>query len=391
MKTRNLLILGLFILWGTYVPPPFESRVGAQEVRQGDYYCPMHPDFKSDKPGSCPVCGMDLVKKAKPPAPLKKPVKKILFYRNPMNPDVTSPVPMKDSMGMDYVPVYDEDEGTTPATGVVINSEKQQLIGVKKDIVRERPLSYVLVTVGQVAYDPDLYVAQSEYLKAVKAAFSTQESALRSITEQMNSLAKAAEQKLSLLGMNRAQIEDLKQKGEADESLYLSTHSTQKWIYLSIYEYESGLVKEGLPVGVEAVAFPGQIFHGKISSLAPVLNAETRALEVRAEVADPDRKLKPQMFVNVTIRIDLGEKLAVPETAVLDTGVRKIVYVYKTPDIFEPRMVFLGQKAQGFYEVVGGLAPGDEVVTSGNFLIDSESQLKGVRPASVSSNEHSHD
>jgi multidrug efflux pump subunit AcrA (membrane-fusion protein) len=323
---------------------------------------------------------MDLVKKEEeqqedPPSVLETGERKILFYRNPMNPAVTSPVPMKDSMGMDYVPVYEEGKGALQ--GVSINTSKQQLIGVKKGVVTNRSLAVEISTVGKVAYDPDLYVAQEEYLQAVKTAAATEKSALVSIREQSAGLLVSAERKLLLLGMSKAEIEALKSRGAAQGSLYFPDNSGKAWIYITVYEYELGLVKEGQEVVVHAVAFPGEIFKGTVTALTPVLNAESHTIRVRAEVEDKDGKLKPEMFVNAKIAIDLGEKLAIPEESVMDSGTRKIVYVVKD-NRFAMREVTLGPKAGEFYEVISGLNEGEEVVVSGNFLIDAESKLKGA-------------
>ncbi len=303
--------------------------------------------------------------------------KKPLYYRNPMNPEVTSPVAMKDSMGMDYVAVYVEDKGAE-AGGFYISPQRQQLIGVKKEKIAKIALSRQILTVGKVAYDPDLYVAQEEYLQALKTVEATKKSVLPSVSAQSNSLAEAAGKKLLLLGMSKEEIKALAKKGSSQENLYLPISSDTLWIYLTIYEYEIGLVKIGQEVLIDAASFPGEAFQGKIAAITPVLDAQTRTLRVRVEVKDPKHVLKPEMFVNAKINIDLGEKLAVPETAVLDTGVRKIVYLAKEGDELEQREVVLGQKAQGYYEVISGLSEGDAVVTSGNFLVDSESKLKGA-------------
>ncbi|OGX28008.1 MAG: hypothetical protein A2879_02785 [Omnitrophica WOR_2 bacterium RIFCSPHIGHO2_01_FULL_49_10] len=364
-----LAILALFLIGSTIFT---RGHHLAKEI----YSCPMHPDFTSDKPGSCAICGMDLVKKESQDRKPKAGKNKILYYRNPMDPGVTSPVPMKDSMGMDYVPVYEEEAGGE-AAGVYITPEKQQLIGVTKEKVEKRRLTHQIVTVGEIAYDPDLYVAQEEYLQALKIATATKNSVLNPVAERSDSLLKASGKKLSLLGMSKAQIEDLSERGTAQENLYLPSDSDSIWAYMTIYEYEIGLIGEGIPVEIDVVAFPGEVFKGNIAAITPVLNAQTRAIRVRAEIENPEHKLKPQMFVNARINIDLGEKLAVPETAVIDTGMRKIVYVVKQDDTFEQRDVTLGQKALGYFEALEGLKEGDIVVTSGNFLVDSESKLKG--------------
>ncbi len=374
-----ILVLLLITLIITFTSTIFVKRSAVlngitvtKDKKEGVYYCAMHPDFISDKPGNCMICGMTLVKKAG---------RKILFYRNPMNPEVTSPVPMKDSMGMDYTPVYaEETEGGI--AGIHISPEKQQLIGVTKEKIEKRHLIHQILTVGEIAYDPDLYVAQEEYLQALKTVTATKNSALASIAQQSNSLLEASRNKLLLLGMSKAQIEELAKRGSAQENLYLPINSDSAWVYMTIYEYEIGLITEGIPVEINAVAFPGEVFKGKITAITPVVNAETRAIRVRAEIDNPEHKLKPRMFVNAKINIDLGEKLAVPESAVIDTGTRKIVYVVRQDDTFSQHEVTLGQKALGYLEVLDGLKDGDIVVTSGNFLVDSESKLKATPSSS---------
>jgi membrane fusion protein, copper/silver efflux system len=396
MRKRNLVltilwvIAALFIILLSFIliRNVFLNRTvdqgGSVQDNRDIYYCPMHPNFTSDQPGSCSICGMALVKKEVKKRPAQSVInKKLLYYRNPMDPKVTSPVPMKDYMGMDYVPVYEEDAGYQQAglpvrqAGVYISQEKQQLIGVKKEKVGKRRLADEILTVGKIAYDPDLYLAQVEYLQALKTAQATKNSLLSSVTAQSNSLVQAGQRRLLLLGMTREQVEELAKQGVPQENLYLPVDSDTAWVYITVYEYEMDTVKMGSAVEISAVAFPGELFQGKIKAITPVLSAETRSVQVRAEVSDPQHKFKPQMFVNAKIKIDLGEKLAVPESAVLDTGVRKIVYLAKEGDIIEQREISLGHKAGGYFEVLSGLDEGDVVIISGNFLIDSESKLKG--------------
>jgi hypothetical protein len=381
---KNILLMSMLIMASGFLVAGRSLLIcsvaeAADPQAKGQYHCPMHPQITSDRKGTCPICGMDLVKNDPEPevsaAMPEQKERKLLFYRNPMNPTVTSPVPTKDSMGMDYVPVYEEPKGAPK--GVAINSSKQQLIGVKKDIAAKRQLSVEILSVGKVAYDPELYVAQEEYIQALKTAVATQNSALVSIREQSAGLLASAEKKLLLSGMSKTEIEALKQGGTAQASLYSSGNSGKAWVYITIYEYELGLVKEGQKVSIDAVAYPGQVFLGQVTALTPVVNAESRSIRARAEVEDKEGQLKPEMFVNAKIIIDLGEKLAVPEEAVMDSGMRKIVYVV-TNDRFEAREVTLGPKAGEFYEVIDGLKEGEEVVTSGNFLIDAESKLKGA-------------
>lgn len=373
MKKKKLILL-IFLLLGI----GFASYVGYQKIQDKGaiktkeiYYCPMHPGFTSDKPGDCAICGMKLAKKE------NAGTAEILYYRNPMNPQVTSPVPKKDEMGMDYIPVY-EDEGKKSEEGILIDPVKQQYIGVKKGLVSRKRLSKEIRTVGRIAYDPELFVAQQEYLETVKVRHQAEQSTLEFVKTNADSLLDSAERKLLLLGMSRQQIQELAANGRADERLYLPGKTQKIWAYLPIYEYEAGLVKEGQAVEAEAVAYPGEFFSGTVVSFNPVIESETRTIRVRSLLNDPHDKLKPEMFINATIKVDLGQRLAVPEEAVLDTGERRIVFVIKEEGRFVERNVTLGVRAGGYYEVVKGLLEGEVVVTSGNFLIDSESRLKSA-------------
>jgi Cu(I)/Ag(I) efflux system membrane fusion protein len=326
---------------------------------------------------------MSLVKKTAADAPAGNQMpghdsKKPLFYRNPMNPQVTSPVPMKDEMGMDYVPVYADQEAQAHP-GVYISPEKQQLIGVKKGTVQMRKLTGQIRTVGRVAYDPNLFVAQQEYLQALKGHQSAQKANLEYLDEQSRSLLTDMRRKLLLLGMSNAEIDELQKRGKPESNLYLPASDDKNvWVYITIYEYEAGLVKEGMAVQVDTLAYPGETFRGKIVSITPLLQAATRTLKARALVDNPEGKLKLEMFANIRIDYDLGERLAVPEDAVLHAGTRDIVFAADADGYFTPKTVKLGAKAQGYYEVLQGLAANEEVVTSGNFLVDSESKLNAV-------------
>ena len=428
MKRKNIFIivivisvaaLGLgFILSSQFQAHKSHTLSSQKEI----YYCPMHPGFTSDKPGNCSICGMNLVKKellreiekkarttedicvlhncpmTNCPMKISGDVKscpfcgahlikekKILYYRNPMNPQATSLVPLKDSMGMDYVPVYQEEEKEAESTGIHISHERQQFIGVQKEAVQQRKLVKEINTVGRIAYDPELFIAQQEYIEALKARENTKDSNLILIKEQMKSLTEAAKRKLLLMGMNKKEIEELSPDAKADSSLYLPEEDLA-WVYITIYEYEAGLVSQGQIVEIDSVAYPGEGFQGEIVSIAPVLDPNTRSINVRAKIKNRENKLKPEMFVNVKIKVDLGEKLAVPEEAVIDTGERKIVFIALAEGYFVSRKVTLGHKADRYYEVLDGLGEGELVVTSGNFFIDSESRLK----AAISGESHQH-
>jgi Cu(I)/Ag(I) efflux system membrane fusion protein len=240
---------------------------------------------------------------------------------------------------------------------------------VKKEKVEKRQLSGQILTVGRVAYDPALFTAQQEYLQALKSSQTIGRSDLNYIEEQSAALIRDMKQKLLAMGMSEAEIAELAERGKPQQNLYLpSSEDKNVWVYITIYEYEA----------VRAIAYPGELFEGQVISVTPILETATRALKVRALVDNPANKLKLEMFVNVVIKYDLGEKLAVSEEAVMHAGTRDIVFVAKPNGYFEPRVVTLGTKAKGYYVVLRGLAENEEVVTSGNFLIDSESKLNAV-------------
>jgi hypothetical protein len=372
------IVLGVVVVNRHFMASSKGPAGAAKEI----YYCPMHPNYTSDRPGDCPICGMSLVKRETAPPAGDKPTKagerKLLYYRNPMNPEVNSPVPMKDQMGMDYVPVYEEETPPAQTSGVYISPEKQQLIGVKKGSVEKRKLSGQILTVGRVAYDPALFTAQQEYLQALKSSRTIHKDE-GYIDEQSGALTRAMKQKLLSMGMGEDEINGLENRGKPQQNLYLPTSEDKNvWVYVTIYEYEAGLVKTGTPVEVRAIAYPGVSFEGSVITVTPMLEAATRTLKVRALVDNPENKLKLEMFVNVVIKYDLGDKLAVPEEAVMHAGTRDIVFIAKPEGFFEPRVITLGSKAQGYYEVLQGLSENEEVATSGNFLIDSESKLNAV-------------
>jgi len=348
------------------------------------------------KPGErlvCPVCGEVISTTSGKVVEISKGTaategakeQKILYYRNPMNPQATSPVPMKDSMGMDYIPIYEEGASTAAGAGptVMISPERQQMIGVKTEAVQIRDLTKTVRVSGKVAYDPELVVTQEEFVGALNTQDNVKDSPLQDVIDRAKSLTEAARNKLKLLGMNEDQISVLEKTRKAETNLYLPGKGENVWAYINVYEYEIGFIKVGDSVDIEAVAYPGEKFAGSVVSISPVLDPATRTNQVRVEVPNTDDKLKPEMFVNAIIKESLGSKLAVPETAVLDTGIRKIVYLLQANDVLESREVTIGQKAENHYEVISGLKVGDVVVVSGNFLVDSESKLKAVsNPAS---------
>jgi Cu(I)/Ag(I) efflux system membrane fusion protein len=199
-------------------------------------------------------------------------------------------------------------------------------------------------------------------------------------------LVEAAKLKLKLLGLSDKQIDELKVKAESDRGLIISDSLTPYvWAYLTIYEYDFDTVKVGDHVSLKAIAYPNEEFQGEIVSIDPVLDMNTRSVRGRVKIDNPRGKLKPNMYADAFLHTDLGVSLALPEEAVLDTGIKKLVYVDSGKNEFAAREVEVGHVAiavidgheRKFYPVTKGLKEDEVVVTSGNFLIDSQSQLTG--------------
>lgn len=423
MNKKIALILGVALLGGAVAGGILYTRPAHEEAAAG-YFCPMHPAFLSDRPGDCAICGMRLLPRepadrAAAPAsgktmcvlhkctmanckmelplapgetvtcpvcgthtaPAAGAARKVLYYRNPMTPEVTSPVPMKDSMGMDYVPVYAEEVSEAPVPGqaaMTLSVEKRHLIGLKSEVLRKRALAFTVRASGSVAYDPELYNAIAEHHSALIAREKVKDSAWPDVHERADALVRAATLRLRQLGLSEAQIEAYTGKEKAPENLLLGGAGGSVWVYAQIYEYEISAVRPGQRAEITTSAYPGRTFRGTVRSVDPNLSMETRSLRVRIEVPNPDGLLKLEMFVNAAIKVDLGEKLALPESALLDGGERKLTFVDLGDGRIEPREVRVGRAADGYYELLSGAKEGEKVVTTANFLIDSESRLKAA-------------
>lgn len=378
-KKIILIVLGLALLAAVPLGLKHFRGHGGQDAAQHkeSYHCPMHPTYVSDKPGECPICGMNLVKteEAAPAAPSGE--KKIKFYRAPMNPAITSKTPMKDEMGMDYVPVY-EIEGEAKEVGgrapIQLDAAKRQLIGVKTAKAAYRTLTHTVLSSGKVAYDPDLYQSISEYREALVASEKVKNSAWPEVHERAAALIRASELRLRQAGLSDEQINELQRSGETHANLLLP--GAKAWLYAQIYEYEIGLIKPGQAIEAATPAYPGRVFRGVIKAVDSILSAETRTLRVRAEVENPDNMLKPEMYAEIRIKVTLEGRLAVPTNALIDTGTRKLVFVDKAEKGLEPREIKTGFVGDDYTEVLSGVRAGETVVTSANFLIDSEARLK---------------
>jgi Cu(I)/Ag(I) efflux system membrane fusion protein len=247
-------------------------------------------------------------------------------------------------------------------------------------------------------YSPELYAAEREHLTAVKR--KREEG-----SEALSELARASEQRLRLLGMSASQIRELERRGEAWEyvpvlspatgyvidkdvveggrieagsRVYRIADLSRVWIDADVYESDLPQVKVGQPVRVELPYVPGQTFEGQVDYIYPTLAGATRTGRVRVVLQNPDLVLKPDMYANVALEVDLGERLAIPDSAVIYTGPRRLVFVDLGEGRLRPQEVEVGVHAGGYVEVTQGLHPGDVVVTSGNFLIAAESRIRSA-------------
>lgn len=364
------------------------------------------------------------------PAPAGK--GKLLYYRNPMGLADTSPVPKKDSMGMDYIPVYESDE-TDIAGAVKISPEKVQELGVQIVPAEERQLTRTIRMVGTVqaderrlqivntkfegwieklfvnatgqsvhrgdalmeVYAPELVVAEREYLLARSATAQLAGASLQRLKnwdipdDQLKQLQRtgAVTRTLTLrapadgIVLEKTAVEGM--RFMPGDPLYRIADLSKVWLIADVFEQDIGALRIGQEAKISVNAYPDTTFSGKVDFVYPTVSQDTRTGKVRIIVANPDLRLKTGMYANVAldVGVDNHPVVSVPESAVIDSGTKQTVLVARGEGTFEPRDVKLGAHADGYYEVREGLAAGERVVASANFLIDAESNLKAALKA----------
>jgi Cu(I)/Ag(I) efflux system membrane fusion protein len=428
----TLVALPLLLVACGRTPPPPESETALEHAARhfdANYQCPMHPEVTADQPGKCPVCGMTLVPIAparaedQPQSQERKP----LYYRNPMNPAVTSPTPRKDEMGMDYVPVYDEGGSDEPGA-IQLSATMVNNLGVRTVAVRRGQLDTHVQTVGSVAYDErgrvELRVRAEGYVERLSvraegefvsrgqllfAIFSpkldaAQREYLHALTLGDPALADASASRLKALGLDAATIGRLRTTGKAAErvSYYAPEDGvitqlgvregalaepgmsamtvvpiSRVWVVAEVPEADAERVRQGAPARLSFPALPGQQVAAKVLEVLPQLNDATRTLQARLALDNPGRRLAAGMLADVTIEGSPGsETLMVPTEALIRTGRAERVIVALGAGRFAARDVTSGRESGEDIEILSGLAPGEEVVVSGQFMIDSESQVR---------------
>jgi Cu(I)/Ag(I) efflux system membrane fusion protein len=412
-------------------PPPTETTADVMKQsavehagKHADpkYVCPMHPQIIRDEPGNCPICGMDLV-----PVEQEEMAgsgeRKILYYRHPHNPAITSDAPRKDEMGMDFVPIYEEG-----GTSVKISPAVVQNMGVRTAVVERDKLWRRIDTVGYVDFDENRLshihlridgwieklavksegerVSKSDVLFELYSPtlVNAQEEYLQALASGSQRLASASRERLRLLGVAAAQIDQLEKSRKvqqklqifapqdgivarlnvregmfvkpATEVMMLADLSTV-WLLAEVFESQSDWVRVGAPAEVKLSYLPGREWQGRVEYVYPSLDPKTRTLKVRLRFDNPDEDLKPNMFADVVIfggaRKDI---LVIPREALIRTGDQDRVILAMGEGRFKPRKVTAGMESGDWVEIQHGLREGDRVVISGQFLIDSEASLK---------------
>ncbi|HZT22494.1 MAG TPA: efflux RND transporter periplasmic adaptor subunit [Verrucomicrobiae bacterium] len=400
------------------------------------YTCGMHPWVIQDHPGNCPICDMKLQPIRKQTDPASATGKgKILYYKSTMIPGETSPVPAKDSMGMEMVPVYANEAAAANSSEIAVDPVTIQEMDIRTTPVVRGPLRRTIRTVGTIDYNetaladvttkfkgwiekldvdatgelvhrgeplfeiysPELYSAEVEYLLTLRQTSTNDPGAAV--------LRETAANKLKFFDISDAQIAALAKSGapkktleilapadgfviqknvvqgqmvNAGATLYQLADLGVVWVYAQIYEQDLPYIQLGQEAVIRLVSMPDREFHGRVTCVYPNVDEKTRTARVRMEFENPGYFLKPGMFVSVQITSELKpDSLLIPDSAIVRSGEKNTVFVALPGGKFDPRTVVLGPEAEGDrYEVVSGLEPGERVVTSGEFLLDSESQLR---------------
>ncbi len=396
------------------------------------YTCSMHPQVIQDHQGDCPICGMKLVPVRKETAASagkgrEESGGKIKYYKSTMLLGEISQTPRKDSMGMDMVPVYEGEEETQTIT---VDPATVQKMGVRTAVVTKGPLRREIRTVGTIDYNetaladvttkfrgwieklyvdstgkqvhkgeplfdiysPDLYSAQSEYVLALNQGGT---GGLKGSARQKLKLFDISEDQIAQLEKTRQPQRTLRvdapidgivveknavqgQMVEAGMKLYRLADLGIVWVQSQIYEQDLGLLKLGQEAEVSLSYLPDRKFRGRITYIYPTVDEKTRTARVRMEFHNPGLFLKPGMFATVELHAELDPNaLLIPDTAVLRSGDKNTVFVALENGRFDPRLVTLGPRGDhDQYQILSGLKEGERIVTSGQFLLDSESQLR---------------
>lgn len=448
MKKLLGTMVALVFLAGAFVGGIWYARRAPAPAAKGGrkvlyWVDPMHPAYKSDKPGIAPDCGMKLEPVYEEgSAPVAEASKRVLRYQDPKDPKYNSDKPgINPETGEDLVPVYEGSAESMPAGTINVSADKQQTIGVafatvepaagastirangrvtqdETKVTRIHPkiegwihkvdvdFTGQLVKAGDpllTLYSPEMLASEQEFLLALRARDSMKSSPSREAYENSEILIEAARRRLELWDLSAAQISELEhtrktirtvtlyspaagyvmsrnafpsQRVTPETELYAISDLSRVWIMADVFESDIPKVHLGQPATI-AQPFAGGIdIPAKVTYVQPQVDPATRTLKVRLEAPNANMRLKPDMFVNVEFRLAAQGGLTVPAGAVVNTGLRKTVFVDRGNGYLEPRAVETGESIGDRVQIVKGLRAGERVVASGAFLIDSEAQLK---------------
>ena len=409
----SLILLALAALggWFLFRKQPQNPAATQSAVNTGKqlYTCSMHPFIIREKPGACPVCGMELIKKIASPAAdgtqksaskevTALPTRLALSSSQRVMANVATVEAATETLNREINAVgivqYDQSRQAKVTAWVGGRLEKLHVNSVGGFISKERPL-------GEL-YSPDLMAAQQEFLLAIKSRNQLKSSPLPSISG--DGLAASARERLKLLGFRENQIAELEREGKAritipiyspfsgiviekmvQQGEYVTTGQvlfniadlSRVWVEAEVYENELPNIAIGQQVEIRSRSLAANALSGRIAFIYPFLDPKTRSIKVRIEMQTPGMLLKPEMFVNAIIRVGLSKAVVVPISAVIDTGKRQVVWVESSPGLFERREVQTGGRSGEKIQIFSGLRAGEKVAISGGYLIDSESQLNG--------------
>jgi RND family efflux transporter MFP subunit len=400
------------------LPVKKKDAGGSASASDVDYYtCTMHPSVKKYSPtDKCPICSMDLV-------PVKKKGAMDMSTTNAAEPvamngedkpgEFTVPVERQQQIGVTYATIQKQPfTHTVRAVGMVAYDKQRHWDYVTRVEGYVKTLS--VFSRGELVekdapiltiYSPDLLTTQREFADLLNMRDEAKAKGSRAVLESTERLVESAKQRLHLWNITDDQIAELEKNRKPSETLTLRSpfkgvvqdigvdqgrkvmngdhlvdiaDLSVVWVWAQFYQDELPMLKKDLPITLTSSSYPGEKFPGKISVVDPFINDATRTGRVRIDVENPDLKLRPDMYVDAELTMDMGEGIAVPFSAVLPTGKHNIVFVDKGGGKLEPRFIELGRKYGDFYEVKSGLNETERVVTSANFLIDAEAKVQGA-------------
>jgi multidrug efflux pump subunit AcrA (membrane-fusion protein) len=368
------------------------------------WYDPMHPAYKADKPGIAPDCGMQLVPKYADDetATLKMPAGTVKI-----------PPEKQQLIGVRTATVERQSLARTVRTTGQLTSDETKLAHIHVKVNGYIDKGYVdyigqLVQKGQplfTLYSPDLVATEEEYLIAKRGAKEMGSSQFPDVAQKSQSLLHSTRERLKLWDISDEQIKKLDETGEVtktltfyspvsgfvtdrkafpqtavtpDMDLYVISDLSTIWVNADVYEYEVPFVKVGQTADMQLSYYAGRTYTGKITYIYPTVDPVSHTVKARIEFPNPNFDLKPQMLANVQLKIDYGKQIVVPQEAIMDSGDKQYLFVVHDGGVFEPRVIQMGAKLEGNVVVLSGLNAGETIVTSGNFLIDSESRLKSA-------------